>query len=366
MPKLGDLIAHLEAWAPPNWAWERDNTGLQLGDPEQPVRRVLIALDLTEAVVAQAASWPAELILTHHPPLYRPLRRCTTQDALGRMLLHLARIGCAVYSIHTNLDVAPGGVNDVLAERLGLRRVRVLEPMRGQLRKLVTFVPITHVELVRRALAEAGAGRIGSYAECAFEVRGTGSFRPLAGARPYLGEAGRLERVEEVRLEMEVPSWRLAAALEALRAVHPYEEPVWDVYVLERATSGVGMGRIGELSAPLAPGDFLEYVAERLAVRALRYAAGPQERISRVAVCGGAGADLWWVAAQQGADALVTADVRYHAFQEASGALWLLDAGHYETEAPILQVLAERLQRAFPDLECQVGQCTSPISTYVS
>nr|BCX00274.1 MAG: Nif3-like dinuclear metal center hexameric protein [Bacteroidota bacterium] len=365
MAPLRELIEYLESWAPPSWAMEYDNVGLQLGDPDQGVHRVLVALDLTEEVVAEAEAWSADLILTHHPPLFHPLRRCTSQEPLGRMLMRLVRSGRAVYSAHTNLDVAPGGVNDALAARLGLQNVRVLDPLPNMLRKLVVFVPVTHVDLLRRAMADAGAGRIGAYEECAFEVRGTGLFRPLQEARPHLGEVGRLGRVEEVRLEMQVPAWRLGAVLQALRAAHPYEEPVWDVYPLEKPVAEAGMGRIGELPHPMPADAFLAYVVERLHVQALRYGVGPQERIHRVAVCGGSGSSLWTVAARQGADALITADVRYHTFQEASAALWLLDAGHYETEVPVLEVLAERLRRAFPKLACRVARAENPV-LYIS
>jgi dinuclear metal center YbgI/SA1388 family protein len=372
VPTVADIAAALEAWAPPASKLDYDNVGLQVGDARREVGSVLVALDLTPAVVEEAREAGAGLVVTHHPLLFRPLKRLTADDPASALALRLAEGGIAYYAIHTNLDAAPGGVSFALAERLGLEEVRFLEASEKALVKLVTFAPAAHAEAVRRALSEAGAGRIGDYEACAFTLRGTGHFRPGSGARPFIGEAGGAEEaVEEVRIEAEVMRWDLGRVVRALKTAHPYEEVAYDVYPVEQPASRVGFGAVGTLPEATTLETFLAVVAERLDAAALRYSGDPVMPVKTVAVCGGAGASLIGRAAEAGADAFVTADVTYHRFFEPLDTggrprMALVDAGHYETEALTEGLLVDWLGRRFPDLAVQkTRHRTSPMRTFV-
>ena len=235
-----DIAAALEAWAPPASKLDYDNVGLQVGHPNRAVSNVLVALDLTPEVIDEAVEISAGMIVTHHPLFFRPQKRIVSDDLIGGMTLRMAEQGIAYYAIHTNLDLAHGGVSFALAEKLGLQDVRFLEPAEGKLVKLVVFVPETHAEAVRNALAAAGAGRIGDYEACSFETKGTGRFKPGAEASPHIGEAaGGLESVQEVRLEVEVMRWDLNRVLNSVKTVHPYEEIAYDIYTVEQPC-GIG------------------------------------------------------------------------------------------------------------------------------
>lgn len=370
-PTIREIANALEAWAPPGSAQSYDNVGLQVGNPEQLVRRALLALDLTPAVLEEARALKAELIITHHPLLFRPLRQLTMDGLVPALALRLAAWGIALYSVHTNLDAAPGGVSFALAEHLGLQDVRLLAKMEQALYKLVTFVPTSHFEPVRKALAEAGAGRIGNYEACAFATQGMGYFRPSDMARPFIGEPGKLESAEELRLEVEVARWDLPRVLAALRAAHPYEEVAYDVYPVEQPYTRAGLGAIGRLEKPEPLRNFLQRVAERLETDSLRYVGDLKMPVQTVAVCGGAGADLIGRALASGADVYVTADLTYHRFFEVLDAngqprMALIDAGHYETEALTEALLAEWLRQHFPNVIWQrTAERTSPVRTFI-
>jgi dinuclear metal center YbgI/SA1388 family protein len=290
MTTIRDIARVLEAWAPPGLAQSYDNVGLQVGDPAQEVAAVVVALDLTPAVMEEARAVGATLVLTHHPLLFRPLKSLTPSHWAGGLALRLAQAGIALYSLHTNLDAAPGGVSFALAEHLGLEGVRFLEPMDNLLVKLATFVPLTHLEAVRTALAAAGAGQIGHYDACAFASTGTGYFRATAAANPFVGTpGGGVERVDEARLEVQVARWHLPAVVAALRASHPYEEVAYDVYPVQQPAPQAGLGAIGHLPVPESLPAFLHRVVERLETGSLRYVGDPTTTVRTVAVCGGAG-----------------------------------------------------------------------------
>lgn len=367
---VSSVVRHLESIAPPGSKYDFDRVGLQVGEPGAPVSRVIVALDLTPAVIDEAEAAGAQLIITHHPLLFRPLDRLVPDGLVSAMAYRLVQAGIAYYAIHTNLDLAPGGVSFGLAGVLGLEDVSFLDRQRGQLVKLATFVPEDHAETVRQALAQAGAGRIGDYDACAFASRGTGYFRPGDAAKPFIGQPGEMDSAEELRLEVEVARWDLPAVLAALHAAHPYEEVAYDVYPMEQAHSRSGLGAIGTLPRPTPLATFLEHVADRLDADSLRFVGDEGRDVRRVAVCGGSGSSLLKAAIRAGADAYVTADITYHTFFEpldASGAprLALIDAGHYETEWISERLIATRLAEAFPDLTVQRTQHrTSPIATF--
>ncbi len=343
---VGDILQLLEDWAPAWTAWERDNVGLQIGDPRQRVTHALVALDVTPEVIREAIRLRAGAIISHHPLLFRPPTTVRTDEPVGMMLHTLARHGISVVSAHTNLDFARGGVSFALGARLGLVSLRFLRHLTDLLSKIVVFVPPTHVEEVSAAMARSGAGIIGQYSDCSFRSPGTGTFRGSEQARPYLGKPLALEHVEEVRLEMVSPRSSTDRVITAMKSAHPYDEVAYDVYDIRTPLPSAGEGVLGELPRTLSLKAFLALVKKSLGASAVRYTGDQAQRIRRVALCGGSGSALLETAIRAGADAFVTADIRYHAFHEARGRLALIDAGHYETEHVILRPLAERLRRA--------------------
>jgi len=350
-----DVQHIIESWAPREIAWERDNVGLQAGDPAHSVRRILVALDATPQVVEEARKKKVDLIVTHHPLLFRPLLSVTTRDRAGMIATQLVRNGIALYSAHTNLDFVPGGVSHALAERLGLKKIQVLSRMEGALKKVVAFVPQDYVDKVMEAMAAAGAGIIGKYDQCSFRLEGTGTFRAREGARPFLGEVGKFERVSEYRLEVVVPKWRMREALQAMRSAHPYEEIAYDVYPLDNELPEYGAGAYGELPAQMTLKGFLKRVKEELHAPMLRHVGDPNGRVRIVAVCGGSGGDLLETAVRVGAHVFVTAELKYHDFEAAQNRIALIDAGHFETEqfcvAALIRHLQQHVERTKEDVE---------------
>jgi len=334
----------VERIAPPPLAEEWDNCGLQAGDPAAEVGLVLVALTPLPEVFAEAEDKGADFILFHHPLIFRPIASLDTSVYPGDLLARAVRNGMALYAAHTSYDAAPAGVSAALAEALGLQGpLRVLSP-RGTLRKLVVFVPEESVDGVVQALSEAGAGVIGDYTECTFRTRGTGTFRGGDETNPYLGESGRLEKVDEVRVETVVASHLAGRAAEAATAAHPYEEIALDVYPVEGTPEGCGYGRLGTLSEPLTPEELQERVSGSLGSPA-RLVADAGRRIQRVAVLGGSGGSFIPEVAAAEADAYVTGDIDYHeALLAKSLGLTTIDAGHAATELPSLAPLARRLE----------------------
>ncbi len=339
------VAAAIEALAPLALAEPWDRPGLQVGDPRATVDRVLVALDPSPQAVARATETGAQLLLTHHPLSLDPLPRLDLSTPLGARVGRLIAAGTALYSAHTNLDRAAGGVNDALAARLGLADLGPLGAGEGQVKVVVT-VPVGYEGRVRTALAEAGAGRTGRYHGCSFEVRGRGRFSALPGASPFLGEVGQEARVEESRLEVVAPRSRLGGILAALGRAHPYECPAVDVFPLEQPSGDGALGRVGRLPEPRPLGPWAREVAAALGAQAPRLVGEPTRRVDRVAVCGGSGAGLWPEALKAGAQVLVTGDLRYHVALEAGEAgLAVLDVGHGPSEAAAVEVLAATLRR---------------------
>ncbi len=365
-----DIAAALERWAPPGSKLSYDNVGLQVGDPAKDVASVLVALDLTPAVVDEAEAMGTDLVVTHHPLLFKPIKRLVPTDFVSGLAYRLAQSGIAYYAIHTNLDAAPGGVSFALAEHLGLNNVRFLDGMTESLMKLVTFVPPDHTEAVRAALAEAGAGRIGDYSECAFTTTGTGHFRPGDDTDPHTGTPGTLESADEVRIEMEVARWDVGRIVTALKQAHPYEEVAYDLYPVEQPSTQAGLGAIGTVDEPMPLKAWLEVILEKLEAGSLRYVGDPEAMVSTVAVCGGAGSSLVSTAMAAGADAFVTADITYHTFfqplaPDGTPRMALIDAGHYETEWITERLLVGWLAERFPDLTVRATKHrTSPMQTF--
>jgi dinuclear metal center YbgI/SA1388 family protein len=362
MARVSDIINELEAWAPPQVAWEKDNVGLQVGDSTLDVQGILIALELTTEVLHEAVQRNCNFLITHHPFIFHPLRDITADTPQGSLLMNLIRSGINLYTAHTNLDFSRNGVSFILAEKLGLTQLRFLHREGISMKKIAVFVPPDHVENVTGAMAQAGAGLLGNYEYCSFRLRGTGTYKPLDGAQPYAGSVGILEQAEEVRLEMVVPSWRLSPVIKAMVAAHPYEEVAYDVYPTESLNPNFGAGVFGYYEAPIGTDDFLSRIKSNLNIPSIRWTPGKSESVHIVAVCGGSGSDLLHTAIRCGADAFVTADVKYHTFHDARGKILLVDAGHYETELGILESIQTYLRNKFPDIKINVtGVNTNPI-----
>jgi dinuclear metal center YbgI/SA1388 family protein len=354
VPSLSEVVAAIEDLYPPAWAEPWDAVGLVCGDPQAPVRTVLVAVDPVADVVAEALEIGADLLLTHHPLLLRPVHGVPASDAKGRLVHELIRGGCALYVAHTNADSARPGVSDALARVVGLTDLTPLSAQPSDpLDKLVTFVPTGKADAVVDALAAAGAGSIGEYARCAWTTTGTGTFLPGEGATPAVGEPGRVETVTETRVEMVLPRAARARVLAALRAAHPYEEPAFDVLELASWSGPRGIGRVGTLPAPTTLARFADVVAAALphTPQGVRVAGDPEATVRRVAVCGGSGDSLFDAVRASGADVYVTADLRHHPASEAretaaGGPPYLIDVAHWASEWPWLHGGAERLGAA--------------------
>ena len=345
---VGAWLELLHDRYPPAQAASWDNPGLQVGAPDWPVARVLVTLDVTEAVLAEAAAVEGTFVLAHHPLLFRPLTRLTPDTASGRLALSAARAGTAVAAAHTNLDVTDdgAGTNDPVVAVLGLEEVAPLttELREGSRIKLVTFVPPEAVDAVLDAVSAAGAGRIGEYERCAFRVEGTGTFRPLPGSDPYSGEGiGHAAEEQELRLEVELPRARAGGVVAALLAAHPYDEVAYDLIPLLDGAR-VGFGRVGTLPQRQRLAAVAAAVRDRLPAPHLRYAGDPDRSVERVAIVGGAGDSLVDAARASGADVYITGDLRHHVTLDAlTQGLALIDAGHHATEVAAMPAFLERL-----------------------
>ena len=346
--RLSDVLDVLERLYPAAHAESWDAVGLVCGDPDAEVRRVLLAVDPVEPVVDEVVRGGFDLLLTHHPLYLRGITSVAATTPKGRVVHRLLQAGAALHVAHTNADVASPGVSDALADLLGLRDVRPLAPSAAEpLDKLVVFVPVEDADRLLDALAEAGAGQVGDYERCAWTTTGTGTFRPLDGASPAIGEVGRVEQVEEARLEVVLPRDRRQRVLRAMLSAHPYEEPAYDVLELATTLGTRGLGRVGELPEPLPLRALTERAAAVLPATAwgVRAAGDPDRVVTTLAVCGGSGDSLLGAAARA-ADAYLTADLRHHPASEAPEGLALLDAAHWATEWPWLSDAARRLSAA--------------------
>jgi len=351
-----DILACLDEAYPFAWAEAHDRVGLQAGDPKAPVTKVLVALEASRAVVAEAEAQKAELLLTHHPLLYQAAGDLREDRVQGELLAAVVRAGLAVASCHTNLDLAPGGLNEHLAEKLGLTDPEVLAPVRQDAwLKLTVFVPVGYEDQVRAALMDGRVGVIGRYAHCSFAARGQGTFRPLAGAQPFRGELQALSRAEESRLEVLVPESRVVATLARLQAAHPYEEVAYDLYPLANQGLSLGFGRVGNWSASLSWEEAVARVKQVFAVTGVRVWGRPPAEVSRVAVCGGSGGDLIGQAQAKGAQVYVTGEVRHHQAVPGSEADFaIIEVGHFVSEVVFMPAWAAQVAHLLEERQLNV------------
>jgi dinuclear metal center YbgI/SA1388 family protein len=353
MLTVADVVGFMEQFAPTSLAADWDNVGLLLGDQAREVARVMTCLTVTPESADEAVASQAQLIVTHHPIFFHPVKRLTTGTPEGRMLLALVQAGVAVYCPHTAFDNTVGGINELLAGCLDLRDVRSLRRKNGTRQcKVVVFVPEGDLARVSSALFDAGAGNIGQYSECSFRLLGTGTFFGSEATQPAVGQKGRREEVSEWRLEAICPEDKVERVIAGIRQAHSYEEPAYDVYPLHTTPSALGEGRLGKLPRPLRLGELAQAVKTHLRVGQLQIVGDPERLVERVAIVCGAGGDFLPDALQAGADVLLTGELRFHDYLKArSGGLGLVVAGHYATERLAVEELAVRLQRQWPGLE---------------
>lgn len=344
------IIEALEQWAPPAYQESYDNAGLITGDPLAECTGVLCCLDVTEAVLNEALEKNLNMVVAHHPIVFRAIKQFSQKNLVNRILTKAIKQDLAIYAIHTNLDHVFTGINASLARKLNLasHSLSILEPKENLLAKLYTYVPETALDTVKQALFEAGGGVIGQYAECSFTVGGTGSFKPLAGSNPVIGQTnGETEFVAEQKLEIIFPAYLQHKMVSALQNAHPYEVAAFEVILLQNQHQLVGAGMIGRLNQTLNEVAFLQQVKADFQLLAIRHSAFINRPIRTVALCGGAGSFLINKAIKAGADVFVTADLKYHDYFEADGKILLVDIGHWESEISIIDEIAKFLNDKF-------------------
>ncbi len=363
--KLTEVLEYFEQIAPGVLQENYDNSGLQLGSPSQEVSRALICIDVTPEVIHEAVSKQCDLIIAHHPLIFKGLKSITGKRFTERVIIEAIKHNIAIVALHTNLDNIHGGVNHKLGEKLGLCNLRVLMPQKGLLRKLVTFCPLTHAEVVRAAIFEAGAGQIGQYDCCSFNIEGKGTFRAGAEANPFVGKKNEVHFEPEVRIETILPSYLEKRVVSAIIKSHPYQEVAYDVYPLENEFAMAGAGMLGELKILISENDFLDLLKVKLKMPCIRHTAFTGQAIKKVALCGGSGSFLIESAIAAGAQAFVTGDIKYHQFFEAENRILLADAGHYETEQFTKELLYEVVNKKFTTFALLIsGVNTNPVNYF--
>lgn len=361
--RLKDITDHLESLAPLAYQESFDNAGLLAGDPEQEITGVLISLDCTEQVVEEAITRGCNLIISHHPIIFRGLRKLTGSNYVERTVLRAVRNSIALYAIHTNLDNVHHGVNQKICEKIGLKNTQILSPRRDVLTKLVTFVPHEHSGDVLTALYNAGAGRVGNYENCSFSVEGRGTFKPNEKAKPTIGEKFVQEVVAETRVEVIFPTWLQSRVMAALKHAHPYEEVAYYLTPLANAHQEIGSGMVGELDSEQEPSEFLKRLKASMDLQVIRHTRLLDQPIKKVAVCGGSGSFLLPEARKAGAQVFISADFKYHQFFDAEDQLIIADIGHYESEVFTIELLGEVLIKKFPTFAINFARSvTNPIS----
>ena len=348
MIKVKDILKELEQYAPLPLQEDYDNAGVQVGDVDQLATGALVCLDVTEEVLNEAIEKECNLIISHHPLVFKPFKSLKGNTYIERCLIKACKHDIVIYAAHTNLDNVQGGVNYRLAEMIGLQNVRILSPQKNALLKLVTFVPESHEELMRSTLFNAGAGSIGNYDSCSFNTQGSGTFRANEEANPFCGEVGELHTEKEVRIETVLPTYKKGAVTRALLSVHPYEEPVFDFYLLNNSWDQAGSGVVGELPEAEDELVFLQRIKELFRVECIKHSDLTGKQIREVALCGGSGAFLIKDAISYGVDVFITGEAKYNDFYDVEDHILLAVIGHYESELCTKDIFYTILSKKFP------------------
>jgi len=362
MPILKDIANFIENFAPLGLQESYDNSGLITGDVNTEINSVLVTLDVTEEVVEEAIQKKAQLIVAHHPIIFSGLKKITGKSYVERTVIKAIKNDIAIYAAHTNLDSVEGGVNQKICEKLGLENCRILQPNRGQLKKLVTFIPAEKADKVREAVFNAGAGNIGNYDSCGFVAEGLGSFRGNENSNPYVGKKGEIHFEKEVRFETIFPGYLQGRVIDALLKSHPYEEVAYDIYPLENKFDKIGMGMIGTLAKPVAETLFLNQLKQTFNTGVIKHTALKGKTVEKVAVCGGSGSFLLNAAIAAGADFFVSGDFKYHQFFDAEDKIVIADIGHFESEQYTKELFYELLTKKFPTFAIHLSEVvTNPV-----
>jgi len=341
-----EIINFIEDWAPPKVAWEKDNVGIQVGSTSRKVKNIMLCLELTEKVLDESIKKRCNFIFTHHPFLFTPLKSINIDDSnKGKLIETLIKNNITLYSAHTNLDFAKEGVSIELAKTLKLKDIKFLANEKNNQYKIVVFIPEKNVVKISEAVFSAGGGIIGEYKNCSFYTKGIGTFEGSSNSNPTIGNKNNFEKINEVRLEFIVNKWNLNKAVYAIKTNHPYEEPAFDIISVNNNNVNYGFGAIGTLSKSMTIKEFLAHTCKSLKTNDVRYTSGKKNKIKTVAVCGGSGTELLHEAINKEADAFITADVKYHTFQEGENKILFVDAGHYETEIHSLNSVKRKLEQ---------------------
>jgi dinuclear metal center YbgI/SA1388 family protein len=360
-----EIINELANFAPLAYQEEYDNSGLLTGNKNQVATGALLTLDCTEEIVQEAIDTKCNLIIAHHPIIFSGLKKLTGNTYIERTIIKAIKNDIAIYACHTNLDNVKAGVNKKIADKLGLHHTTILAPKSGLLKKLVTFVPLTHHTIVLNALFAAGAGHIGNYDSCSFTSEGIGTFKGNDQSQPFIGKPNELSREPETRLETVFEVANELAILAALKVSHPYEEVAYDMYILANKHPQIGSGLIGELKEPMEQTEFLTHVKKTFQAQVLKYTHFSSKTIKKVAVCGGSGRFLLKSAIQSGADAYITSDFKYHEYFDTENKLLLIDTGHFESEQFTPEIFYEIIQKKFPTFAIRLSKInTNPINYF--
>jgi len=363
--KIYELLEKLQNWAPFNYQESYDNSGLLVGGKNSEVKNILVSLDITEEVINEAIAKKIDTIISHHPIIFKGLKSLTEKTPEERIVMNAIRHDIAIIAMHTNLDNAFHGVNDKISRLLGLEHTEILAPQANILKKLAVFVPKTHLQSIRTALFDAGAGNIGNYSHCSFGAEGTGSFMANENARPFVGETNKLHQEAEVKIEVIFPKHLQNKVISAMLKNHPYEEVAYDIYPIENLYEKVGAGAIGELKEAMDEVDFMKLLKEKLQASCIRHTALRGKKIKKVALCGGSGSFLIPAAKAAKADVFVSGDIKYHEFFEADNNFLIADVGHYESEQFTKELIHDFLIENFSIFAVQISEHqTNPINYF--
>jgi len=360
--KIKEILHFLEQKFPLHWQEDFDNCGIQCGDKERELTGIVVCFDMSEAVIDEAIAKGANMVISHHPIIYRNgLKKIEPTDRVGKILCKALENKVLLYSMHTNIDSGKEGGNVLFAQKLGLQKLSVLSPKENQFYKLIVFVPSESSVVLKDALFRAGGGNIGNYSHCSFTCEGIGSFKPLAGADPHIGQLNRIERVDEERIEMIFPRTKKRQIIAALYQHHPYEEPAFDIIALENQNREVGLGRVGVLPQSMPAKDFIQYAKEKLKLGAIKFSGNINAEIKKVAVCGGGGASFVTDALAADADAFITGDLKYHDFFIPENKMLLMDIGHFEGEHFIREIIVALLKENFNTFATHFTEVEFPV-----
>lgn len=363
--KVKELIPTIEQLYPLAFQEAYDNSGSQISFPDNEINGVLICLDVTETIVDEAIKNNCNVIISHHPVLFKALKKINPKTQQGRIVIKSIQHQISIYAIHTNFDSSMQGTNRILADLLQLQHIQLLKPFEHQLKKLVTFVPHDYAEKVRKALFAAGAGNIGHYDSCSYNIEGYGTFKANESCHPFVGEINKEHYEPETRIETIFPAYIQPKVIDALLKTHPYEEVAYDIFLLENPYNQVGIGMIGYLLDPMSISAFLQYVKQSIGSKVIRFNKCEKEIIQKVALCSGSGASYIQTALKNNADAYITSDLKYHDYTDCPSDMLLIDAGHFETEIHFVQKIFEIITKKNTNFAVRLSDyCSNPVNYF--